>query len=72
MLIAQSLSLVLAKPKLWRTELLIAAGIAGALLAFGFFVEDTEAENKAGDAEETTALLGDQGMRKVSSTWVMS
>jgi MFS family permease len=68
MLGAQSLSLLLAKPRLWRVELLVAAGIAAALLVVGLFVKDAEAERdlKSGedaDVNERSALLHDQGER---------
>lgn len=64
MLVAQSLSLLLAKAVLWRVELLIAAGIAVVLLVIGLFIKDEVAEPDTGEVDERSALLQDEGQKK--------
>jgi MFS family permease len=64
MLVAQSLSLLLAKPVLWRVELLVAAAIAVILLVIGLFIKDEVAEQDEGNVDERSALLPDEGQKK--------
>lgn len=64
MVVAQSLSLVLAQPGWWRLELGVAAGWAVVLLLAGGLVRgdvEEEKESSHEEAGEATALLRDQG-----------
>ncbi|KAI9637137.1 putative vacuolar membrane protein [Dioszegia hungarica] len=63
MLVAQSLSLALAKKALWRVELLVAAAIGALLLLVGLFVGKEE-QDESSSADESTALLGDRAQKK--------
>lgn len=56
MMVAQSLSLILAKSFEWRYILLIGEGIALSLLVIGFFVAQPKARNAEGREEERRLL----------------
>ena len=62
MLFAQSLSLVLARPKWWRLELVVAAAIGSGLLGIGLLVKgDEEDKVEIRESNEETALLDQRG-----------
>jgi MFS family permease len=66
MIIAQSLSLVLSRPMLWRIEMAIGTGIAMVLLVTGLTIGEPKEQRE--EDEEVTPLLREQSTQKVMGT----
>lgn len=66
MIIAQSLSLVLSRPMLWRIEMAIGTAIGMVLLVTGLMIGEPEEQRE--EDEEETPLLRDQSTKEAMGT----